>query len=260
MGGMRVAVLLALAVLCGCDALLGLGDYQDAEPSTGSGPVSTISSGGAGASSGPGAGGRGGAGGVVDPGGSGGVAGNAAGSTSSTTNSSSSAGGGGAGGCAEPSPVKRVFVTSAAFQGNLGGVAQADVICQEAADAACLGGSWLAWLSDNLVSAQQHLGNANGPWYLVDGMTLVAQSKQTLLNSTLSHAIDKDPTLTVIAAAVWTGTYQNGAPTGFDCTSWTTNNAGPNGTIGQSNFASQQWTNQVGSSCDQLAHLYCFEQ
>src|SRR5262245_3061033 len=49
-------------------------------------------------------------------------------------------------------PPRRVFVTSAIYPGNIGGLMGADAKCQTSADAAMLGGSWRAWLSQDGVN------------------------------------------------------------------------------------------------------------
>lgn len=48
---------------------------------------------------------------------------------------------------------KRAFVTSTTYTGNLGGISGADALCQARADAASLGGSWIAWLSTSAINA-----------------------------------------------------------------------------------------------------------
>src|SRR5690242_15690863 len=63
------------------------------------------------------------------------------GSASASSASSSSGADGG------PLQSRRVFVTSKTYQGTLGGLAGADMECQKLADAANLGGTWMAWLS-----------------------------------------------------------------------------------------------------------------
>ncbi|MBW7954818.1 hypothetical protein H3C61_03320 [Candidatus Gracilibacteria bacterium] len=44
---------------------------------------------------------------------------------------------------------KRVFLTKATYNGNLGGVAGADAKCQSVANGASLGGNWKAFISDS---------------------------------------------------------------------------------------------------------------
>jgi cysteine-rich repeat protein len=48
--------------------------------------------------------------------------------------------------CTKP---KLVFITSGSWNGNLGGLAGGDGKCQTLANAAALGGTYKAWLSNN---------------------------------------------------------------------------------------------------------------
>ena len=67
----------------------------------------------------------------------------------------------------------RVFVTSTTHDGNLGGLAGADAICQARAAAAGLPGTYLAWLSDGSASpATRFLTQSAGPYRLVNGTTI----------------------------------------------------------------------------------------
>ena len=100
---------------------------------------------------------------------------------------------------------KRVFVTSVAYNGNLGQLSGADAKCQAHADAASLGGAWKALISGSSTSAKQRIeynwetlvnmkgfpiaksvityGAANeavktgmGPWFSYDGTLTLRQS------------------------------------------------------------------------------------
>jgi len=65
------------------------------------------------------------------------------------------------------------FITSRMGDGNLGGLAGADKICQDLAEAAGFGGkTWKAYLSSDTpkVDAKTRIGN--GPWYNVKGVKI----------------------------------------------------------------------------------------
>jgi Protein of unknown function (DUF1554) len=139
-------------------------------------------------------------------------------------------------------PPKRVFVTGAAYNGNLGGLAGADAKCQEQAYAAFLGGTYKAWLSDHQVNARDRLAHYSGPYRLVNGI-LVALSWTDLVDGILQNGIDKNasgyypPNNTPIGGA-WTGTHTDGTLVVFDpafdtCSDWTSSaNRGENWTRG----------------------------
>src|SRR5688572_3513455 len=72
-------------------------------------------------------------------------------------------------------PGLRVFVSSLRYPADLKtaggkatGKASADAICQTLADAAGLGGTYVAWLSTSDQNAIDHV-QGPGPWYRVDG-------------------------------------------------------------------------------------------
>lgn len=173
-------------------------------------------------------------------------------------------------------PPKRVFVTSQTYSANLGGLAGADFKCQTLADAAALGGTYKAWLSDSVTGAKDRLTHSDVPYVLVDG-TRVADNWTGLTSSTLINGIDRTESngFTPQANAtcsnggssiVWTGTMPDGSK--FDgvnsaCSNWTDDTSSsvalPLGTPGATWAA---WTDSgCGGGCFGLiAPLYCFEQ
>src|SRR5207248_10614341 len=64
---------------------------------------------------------------------------------------------------------KRVFVTSATYNRNLGVLAGADAKCQALASAAALTGTYKAWLSTSTINARDRVTQAGVPYTLVDG-------------------------------------------------------------------------------------------
>src|SRR5688500_4322657 len=84
---------------------------------------------------------------------------------------------------------KRIFVTSLGYTGDrttAGGAATgwqgADALCDLAAAGAALGGAWVAWASDSGTNAIDRIMDV-GPWYFVDGATLVFNNKANLATS-----------------------------------------------------------------------------
>jgi Protein of unknown function (DUF1554) len=167
-----------------------------------------------------------------------------------------------------------VFVTSARYSGNLGGLAGADAKCQERAAAAGLSGTFKAWLSDTTGSPSTRFVASNDPYVLVDG-TVIADNYTELTSGTLKHAINKTETggaapVEPIAGrpVVWTGTNEAGRLQWWEhtCTNWTssdndhhdhTNSA----ILGNTTFTTSHWTFSTGGApCDHENALYCFEQ
>lgn len=212
-------------------------------------------------------------------------------------------------GCGPPTATSyRVFVTSTAYNGDLKtagsakglgtvstGLDGADKICQSHANAASLGGTWKAWLSNSAVNAKDRLGSYNGVYKLVDGTTVV-NSQAELLGGSLQTPIKKDENGRDISAEqnqhVWTNTqttglnlpspastpgFWEGVPqqtlNGAACQGWTIADYGSpyfklTGGIGRANQATGAWTQfgRVSDSldgrafdCNNQARLYCFE-
>jgi hypothetical protein len=119
--------------------------------------------------------------------------------------------------------VKRVFVTSTTYIGNLGGLVGADDKCQERADAAGLSGTFKAWLSAAGTgnSAAERLTHAPVPYVRVDGVQ-VAANFTDLVDGTLAAPISLDEFGNPFTInAVWTGTLPDGHSAGADCRGWT---------------------------------------
>jgi hypothetical protein len=163
----------------------------------------------------------------------------------------------------------RVFVTSDTWTGNFGGLAGADADCATAAQAASLGGSWKAWLSDSTTNAIDRIQDV-GPWYLVDGTTLVFHNKANLLTSPLAPITEDEngqPWQGTGLYGTWSGSTNQGASDppmagGEDyCVDWTSGSASDGATVGSPNEADQDWGGGGAPlPCNGTNSLYCFEQ
>jgi hypothetical protein len=150
-----------------------------------------------------------------------------------------------------------VFVTSLTTTGNAGGLAGADIKCNDHARNAGLSGTWVAWLSaQNGPHAIDRVTSA-GPWHLRSG-EMVAANKAGLTSGALLHAIDRDEKgLAIAAGRVWTGSGINGRYNDNDCDRWTTGNEGR---VGNSGAMNQGWTTTGVDGCNNTGRLYCFER
>jgi len=177
---------------------------------------------------------------------------------------------GGTGGGAEP---RRVFVTSQLVTGNaLGGLAGADALCQSLADAAALGGTYMAWLSDDYESPSTRFTRSTGPYVHVNGR-VVAENWDDLVDGSLATAIflteearyrpETDPFCSGLGAYAYTGTNAAGEAEPPNCRNWGSGGPWVGAVLGLVN-SPYQWSAQCWSSssetCDGLALLYCFEQ
>jgi len=199
----------------------------------------------------------------------------AGGTNSGGTNSGGTSSGGSNSGGAHSTSDKIVFVSSALYNGNLGGLNGGDAKCQGLASAAGLQGTFRGWLSADMFPAANRLTHAVGHYVLVDG-TVVANDWDGLTLHDLLHPIDQtelgtapSPTQTFgvgaceDSPAVMTGTYSNGQ-TSVDrghCANWT-DAAWAYVMYGET--SQTQYGNWAGNcddnGCYVLRHIYCFEQ
>ncbi len=176
------------------------------------------------------------------------------------------------------SGAKRVFVTSQAYNGNLGGFTGADAKCNLLAQAANVTGTWKAWLSASTSSALDRIAG-NGPWKSIahlDEFSGLVQ--ETIFNNraglmvvplTNIHYDELGYDVTgngQLSAPVWTGTVLGGTiSTGGTCQNWTSSTCsfGSDCDYGETGSANaiQQWTDYENpTQCGEMLRIYCFEQ
>lgn len=158
----------------------------------------------------------------------------------------------------------RLFVTSAQYDGNLGGLAGADAKCQGLATTAGLGGDWRAWLSTSGIAAIDRVPHSGLPFTTLD-YKVVALNAADLVDGTLKNPIAVDESGALRAdAPVWTATTANGT---FAAESCRDANGGPewNSTsgramVGDPSRTDGRWTASTLAICTSAARLYCFQQ
>jgi hypothetical protein len=162
---------------------------------------------------------------------------------------------------------KIIFVTSASFKGNLGGLTGADAKCQAEADGPASivpSGTYLAWLSDGTDSPDTRFTKTAHPYMLPDG-TKIAEDFFDLTDGSIPHALDVDPTGKPLGLTYyWTGTNADGttAQTLATCDGWT---ADPvinfRGMAGSIVRGPTLWSSGYASmSCSVRYKLACFQQ
>ncbi len=154
-------------------------------------------------------------------------------------------------------PPNRMFVTSGTIiPGNLGGLAGADSICQTAATAASLAGTYRAWLSHSTADAVTRLGTASG-WIRTDGRPF-ANDKAEIATGLLFHPPRvSENGVDLFDLSVVTGTYNGVYNTNDgDCGLYTSQVGSV--TSGISSSASEMFSAYGSTGCNQPAHLYCF--
>jgi len=169
---------------------------------------------------------------------------------------------------------RRVFVTSAGYSGNMGGLTGADAICQSHADGAGLGGTWRAWLSSSVEKVADRLTHPTGGYQRVDG-AVVSSSWDALLTSSPAIAPELDEfgnQIPYVGAGSatgcswasgyffhpWTASNNQGIYEGPSCSDWNSNSG--TGKVGLGGYSLTQWTNWCpGFDCAWSQPLYCFE-
>ena len=156
-----------------------------------------------------------------------------------------------------------VFVTKAAFQGNLGGLEGADARCQAAARRAGLPGVFRAWLSTSEQPAGARVVRKNVP-YVMPGGVRVADNYRDLTDGRLAHPIDHTEFGEAVASPFLarTATTPDGQAMSPTCSDWTSRSRYDGGAWGATDTTSSAWscTGVFPGRCDYLAHLYCLEQ
>jgi len=156
-----------------------------------------------------------------------------------------------------------VFVTSTVHNGDLGGLVGADAICQARADFAGLPDTFKAWLSDSTSSPLTRFVQSPGQYVLADGITVVANNWNDLIDGELNAFINVDESGTAgVSANVWTNTNTDGSVrSGASCNDWSSSSSLTSGAKGNSGFDNAAWTKGSSNrSCDVTLRLYCFQQ
>lgn len=162
--------------------------------------------------------------------------------------------------------VKRVFVSKTPSVISGAFVANADILCNNEALTASLGGSYVAWLSTSTAPAPSRLSKADGVrWSLADG-SLVGDLNM-LQSGTILHAIDHEASGALATGNfldVWTGTNADGGTSNSNCSDWSTASSAADATVGSYAFSTAFWTSSILLACSSAgamaARVYCFEQ
>jgi hypothetical protein len=146
----------------------------------------------------------------------------------------------------------RIFMSTFTHNGNLGGLAAADALCQSDAAGLGYGSSWRAVLSDSWASAKDRL-SITYPVVRADSpATTVAATD--LWSGSLANGV------TGGGSDTWTATFSDGSRSTVNCSDWTTSSSGTSGRYGKSNSTSNGWTDYGTQPCDNNYRLYCIEQ
>lgn len=159
--------------------------------------------------------------------------------------------------------VRTVFVSSAVFDGDLGGLGGADGQCDELARKAGRKGRFRAWLSDAVDGPATRFNTAfRGKYRLPDATVVADDGWNGLKAMDLRAAINQDESGIPTSATVWTNTLPDGMPVpgNNNCLNWNAADVMYVSSVGDSAKLDADWTNYFpGQTCDTKFRLYCFQ-
>jgi len=154
-----------------------------------------------------------------------------------------------------PTP-NRVFVTSGATNGAIGGIGGADDICAAHASTANLTGTFIAYISDSTTSAPSRLAGSRG-WIRTDGAPF-ADAPTAFSTSDIRFPVRLDELGNDLGdPLVFTGT-SFGTTTVNHCQDWTSNAGNQNGTTNEVKYGSDSLGGGT-RACTFPGHLLCTE-
>ena len=160
-----------------------------------------------------------------------------------------------------PTPGRLAFLSSP-WNPGLGRV-DADAHCQSEADAASLGGTFLALLPVAGSAASARFDTGGAPWVRVDGVPVFAAATDLTsirLATALNRFADGSPDPIGGFPRVWTGHgTPNGAPATAPCQDWFSSDLFESTGCGEEHFASPMFFTGCGSACSEPHHLYCLQ-
>ena len=158
-----------------------------------------------------------------------------------------------------------VFFTSNIYTPTFGGTAGADLICQQSATNAGLGGTWKAWLSVQASSIADNVCHSSIRYRLPDG-TIIANDWVDLTDGTLQSAINMDEKGSTITTGldIWTHTALDGTTKGTNgantaCADWTTVDTTIRAGSGRADSLIAAWTDFAANRCSGQQRLNCIE-
>jgi hypothetical protein len=158
----------------------------------------------------------------------------------------------------------RVFVTSTTHNGNLGGLAGADSICQQLAQNAGLRRTYKAIMSDSVSSAVSRIVLMGGAILKLDesGASMTVDADGNLWNGIMSPLNRSQLGNSIASGQVWTGTTSSGTTNSnpdASCANWTDGFGFFTALIGQIESL-PGWLDSGPASCDRTIRFYCISQ
>lgn len=152
------------------------------------------------------------------------------------------------------------FVSSVAYDRNLGGVAGADAKCVQLASDAGLTGTFLAWISDGVTDPESRFVKSTDLYVAAFNHTVIADDWADLTDGTLGVSMTYDENGDTVSRRVFTNVNPDGTTKDNinHCNGWGA--GGANANLGLSVSTSGLWTDYQLGACETPEHIYCFEQ
>ena len=156
-----------------------------------------------------------------------------------------------------------VFVTSATYSGDLGGLSGADARCQELAEEGGLvmSGQYHAWLSVGSDDAASRVPLVDEAYYRLDGEMIAKNSAQLLSGKLLHEFSITEMKAEIEPSRAWTNTAPDGSTESIDidCQSFTSGEKADLSYAGFTSKTDAKWTDVgIASYCNKKFRLYCF--
>jgi hypothetical protein len=158
----------------------------------------------------------------------------------------------------KPGPYYAFVSSLDTYNGNFGGLAGADAICDGLAGPAGLSGTYHAWLSTATVDAKDRIPDVE---YKTTTEVTIANDKADLLDGSLISPIKFNENKGSENSRVWTGTLRSGlydSNTG-DCLGWSTSDISYESREGRSDWSTFRWTEYFTRRCNTGRAIYCFQ-
>ena len=171
-----------------------------------------------------------------------------------------------------------VFLSSLAYDGNLGGLAGADSLCRDLAAGfdTSHAGDYIAWLGDAKLSANERIEHGPEfdatPYVLRSGVQVATNFKDLIDNGPWPGIYLTDTDETIVDADVWTNTAIDGGLFSAEnhCEDWGSNSGTHSARAGKNALPLDSpdldtwrqlghWTSRKPLTCEYEYHLYCFE-
>jgi len=167
---------------------------------------------------------------------------------------------------------RTIFVTSMAYDGDLGGLQGADQKCQALADASnsiVPPGEYVALLSTSTVNANSRMPHSIGPVIRPDG-TLVAGNFAELFRAVSSESAGNllgppnidELGVSVVGGYAWTGSSPQGLMRPESCDDWASDSISDEGVSGIPATRNASWIAREAEpdTCNKALRLYCVEK